>query len=126
MCRRSSAPGGLARGARGFTLLEVMAALLIAAVAITYLLESQIAGIRLANATRELREATVRAKAKMQELAAGIENAEAGGFEERELWAWEARREEVPEALGMAKIVLTVTYFSAGAERTLVLEQIAP
>jgi len=41
--------------AGGFTLLEVLAALLIAAVALAYLLESQIAGIRLANATRELR-----------------------------------------------------------------------
>lgn len=126
MCRQCSAAGRVPHTARGFTLLEVLAALLIAAVAITYLLESQIAGIRLANATRELREATVLAKAKMQELAAGIESAEAGTFEDRERWAWEARREEVPEALGMAKIVLTVTYFSAGAERTLVLEQIAP
>ena len=80
--------------AGGFTLLEVLAALLIAAVALAYLLESQIAGIRLANATRELREATLLAKAKMQELAAGIESAEAGAFEGRERWAWEARREE--------------------------------
>lgn len=112
--------------AGGFTLLEVLAALLIAAVALAYLLESQIAGIRLANATRELREATLLAKAKMQELASGIESAEAGAFEGRERWAWEARREEVPEALGMEKVVLTVTYFSAGADRTLVLEQIVP
>ncbi len=126
MCRRCNATQGLPRTARGFTLLEVLAALLIAAVAITYLLESQIASIRLASATRELREATVLAKAKMQELAAGIESAETGVFEERERWAWEARREEVPEALGMAKIILTVTYVSAGAERVLVLEQVAP
>ena len=126
MRRRSSPPGSLARAGHGFTLLEVLAALLIGAVAIAYLLESQIAGIRLANATRELREATLLAKAKMQELAAGLERAEEGEFEERERWAWAARREEVPEAPGMAKIVLTVTYFSAGAERTLALEQIAP
>ncbi len=119
MCRRR-------RGTRGFTLLEVLAALLVAAVAITYLLGSQIESIRLVGATRELREATVLAKAKMQELAAGIEAADAGAFEDHEGWSWETRREQVQEALGMSKVILTVTYVSGGAERTLELEQIVP
>jgi prepilin-type N-terminal cleavage/methylation domain-containing protein len=119
MCRRCS-------DTRGFTLLEVLAALLVAAVAITYLLGSQLNSIRIVSATRELREVTVLAKGKMQELAAGIEAADAGTFEGRDRWNWETRREQVQEALGMSKLTLTVTYFSAGAERTLELEQIVP
>jgi prepilin-type N-terminal cleavage/methylation domain-containing protein len=108
----------------GFTLLEVLAALLVAAVAITFLLGNQLESIRLVGATRELRDATVLAKAKMQELAAGIETADAGEFEGREKWRWETRREQVPEALGLTKLTLTVMYYSAGAERTLELEQL--
>ncbi len=109
---------------RGFTLLEVLAALLIAAVAITYLIQSETASLRMANMTRDLRHATLLGNAKLQELAAGLENRTAGEFEERDGWAWGISREQVPEGFGTERIVLTVHYSATGKERTLTLEQV--
>jgi prepilin-type N-terminal cleavage/methylation domain-containing protein len=116
MCPRSNA--------HGFTLLEVLAALLIAAVSVTYLIQSETASLRMANGTRDLRDATLLGQAKLQELAAGLETGAAGDFEERQDWTWEALRETVPEGFGTQKIVLTVHYVSMGTPRLVTLEQL--
>ena len=114
------------RSDRGFTLIEVLAALLIAAVAITYLIQSETTSVHTANVTRDLRSATLLANAKLGEIIAGAENAASGDFEERENWRWEAFREPLAEGFGTARYVITVHYRSVGTDATLTLEQVAP
>jgi prepilin-type N-terminal cleavage/methylation domain-containing protein len=114
------------RSDRGFTLIEVLAALLIAAVAITYLIQSETTSVHTANVTRDLREATLLGNAKLGEIIAGAENNAAGDFEERENWRWEASREPFEEGFGTALYVVTVYYTSAGRNVSLTLQQVAP
>jgi len=108
----------------GFTLIEVLAALLISAVALTYLLQSETASVRMASRTQELRQATILGSAKLQELIAGVETADSGDFEAREGWSWEAGRESFEGGFGTERVVLTVYYTSTGIERSLILEQV--
>jgi prepilin-type N-terminal cleavage/methylation domain-containing protein len=124
MCR--SCEGARRPAAGGFTLIEVLAALLIAAVALTWLIQSETESVRVYNEGRDIRQATLLASAKLQELIAGVEQSSAGTFEEREEWKWEAIREPVPQGFGLELITVTVTYSAAGTERLLTLEQVAP
>ena len=110
--------------AGGFTLLEVMAALMIAGVSLTWLLQSQSSSIEGAGRTRDLRQATLLAGAKLRELAAGIEQSPAGELEERPGWRWEVLREAVEGVAGVERLVLTLTYTSLGRPRTLRLERL--
>ena len=110
--------------AGGFTLLEVLAALMIAAVCLTWLLQSQSASIEGAGRTRDLRQATLLAGAKLRELAAGIEPGQAGEFEERPGWRWEAVREPVEGVAGVERLLLTLSYTSLGRARSLRLERL--
>ena len=114
------------RSRRGFTLLEVLAALLIAGIMLTYLLQSETDSIRSANRTRDLRAATILAQAKLQELVAGIEGEGAGSFEDRPGWRWMATREPYTGGPGAEKVVLLVHYTAGGRLATLRLEQVAP
>ena len=112
------------RPAAGFTLLEVLAALLIAATALAYLLQSEASSLRGASLTCDLREAAMLGAAKLQELVAGAEGEASGSFE-REGWSWSAAREPYPGGPGLERIVLTVVFFTSAGERTLRLEQLA-
>jgi general secretion pathway protein I len=109
---------------RGFTLIEVLAALLIAAVALTYLLQSETASIRISNAARDLREATLLAKMKLAEIVAGAEGETSGSFENRPEWSWDSTREPVSEPIAMTKVIVKAAYRSAGQDQTVSLEQI--
>jgi len=115
-----------ARAAEGFTLLEVLAALLIAAVTLTFLIQSETRSLQISNEARDLREATLLAAAKLQELIAGAESAASGSIEGREGWNWEAAREPVPDGYGTDRIVVTVAYVTGIRPRTVTLEGIAP
>ena len=108
----------------GFTLIEVVAALLISAVALTCILQSETWSVRSASRTADLREASILGGAKLQELATGGEAESSGSFESREDWAWEAVREPVEGGFGAERIILTVTYGPGGSRKTLQLEQI--
>ncbi|MBN1421390.1 MAG: prepilin-type N-terminal cleavage/methylation domain-containing protein [Planctomycetes bacterium] len=114
------------RAPEGFTLLEVLAALLIAAVALTFLIQSETSSLRISNEARDLREATLLASAKLQELIAGAEGAASGAIEGRENWTWEAAREPVPDGYGTEKIIVTLRYVSGIQPRIVTLEEIAP
>ena len=109
---------------RGFTLLEVLAALLIAAMALTYLIQSETMSLKTAQITHDLRDATRFAHTKLQELLIGTEGSAAGTIEEREGWTWLAKRETVPDTFGAERIILTVEYTSGGIHRTVELEQL--
>jgi len=108
----------------GFTLLEVLAALLIGAVALTYLISSETESIRRSSSTRDLREATTLAKGKLMEIVAGAESADSGDFEGRPGWSWEIAREPAPDAFGLEKVILTVRYLSRTRQETVVLEEL--
>ncbi len=109
---------------RGFTLLEVLAALLIASVALTYIISSETESIRRSAATRDLREATALAKEKLMEIVAAAEGSDSGDFEGRPGWSWQAAREPAPDAFGLEKLVVTVRYASHGRQETVVLEEL--
>lgn len=123
MSRRSDRiPGAGSNG--GFTLIEVVAALVISAVTLTCLLQSETWSVRSAGRTADLREASILGGAKLQELAAGVEAEASGSFSTREDWAWEATREPVEGGFGAQRITLTVTYVHGGSRNTIQLEQI--
>jgi len=108
----------------GFTLIEVVAALLISAVALTCILQSETWSVRSASRTADLREASILGGAKLQELATGAETEASGSFSTREDWSWEAAREPVEGGFGAERITITVTYGHGGSRKTLQLEQI--
>ena len=110
----------------GFTLLEVVAALVIAATALVYLIRSETDGIRGFNRTRDLRHATILGTGKLQELLGGMESEASGEFQERPGWRWEARREPFANGFGTEMVTLTVHYTTMGRTETFTLEQIAP
>ncbi len=122
--RSRRGPLGPVVRAAGFTLLEVLAALLIASVALTYIISSETESIRRSAATRDLREATALAKEKLMEIVAGAEGADSGDFEGRKGWSWHAVREPAPDAFGLEKLEVTVRYATHGREETVVLEEL--
>ncbi len=60
--------GGTARGRRGFTLLEILVALVVLGVALTALLQLEALGVRLRSQAQELTLATFLAQAKMTDV----------------------------------------------------------
>lgn len=116
--RRDTRPGA------GFTLIEVLAALLISAVALTFLLQAELNGVRQAGYTQDLRAATLLGYAKLQALACGDEKEAAGRFEDREEWTWEASLQPFEPAPDLQRMILTVFYRSGAKPRTLTLEQV--
>lgn len=89
------------RRARGFTLLEVMAALAVMAVAITVLLVERNTAIERTGRTQNRRAALQLAEEKMQEILLGLETAGAGEFDGRPGFQWSVSEEmDVVEAEG--------------------------
>jgi prepilin-type N-terminal cleavage/methylation domain-containing protein len=108
---------------RGFTLIEVLAALLIAGGALTYLISSQADSISRAARTRAVREATLLAAEKMEEIVLGTETAASGTFDECEGVSWEAASEPFGR-YGCTRITLTVTCTEGGNTHRIVLERV--
>ncbi len=109
---------------KGFTLIEVLAALLIAGTALTFLLRSELGSVQQAAYTQDLRMATLLGYAKLQSLATGDEKVTNGRFESREEWTWEASLQPFEAAGGTQNIELTVFYSSGGKPYTLTLQQV--
>jgi prepilin-type N-terminal cleavage/methylation domain-containing protein len=104
---------------RAFTLLEVLAALAIAAGALTYLLVTEAEGARRVSRTRNIRTAAMLAEQKIAEIAAGIEKETNGSFEGT-AFSWSATRESFAQAPGCSKVTLTVS----GGGQEVALEEV--
>ena len=113
------------RNNRGFTLIEVLAALLIASTALMYLIMSETDDIKKAAGTRALRRATILASEKMAELAAGVEGGVNGDFEDAAGYSWTASTEPFAGAgSGCRKVTLIVSYTTQGEAKSVVLERV--
>jgi type II secretion system protein I len=105
--------------AAAFTLLEVLAALAIAAGALAYLLVAETDGIRKASGTREQRSAAMLAEQKLEEISAGIEKEDSGSFDGTE-FSWTATRAPFTGAPGSTRVTLTVS----GRGKDVTLEEV--
>ena len=114
------------RSERGFTLLEVLAALMVAGVALTCILEIEVQAQRNAGRARALRRAAALAESKLQEVLSGLEPASSGDFPGMEGWTWSVSREPFPGRPGFFRVVLEVRFPGGKGGRTVKLEEVAP
>lgn len=100
-----------ARG--GFSLLELLAALVILSVALVSLGAAVSQGIGAAGESINQRAAREACRAKLEGLVAGLEQSDSGSVENHEAFTWSATREEklagASDQLTEKYIVLTVT-----------------
>ncbi len=114
------------RNERGFTLLEVLAALMVAGVALTCILEIEVQAQRNAGRARAWRKAVTLAESKLQEVLAGLEPGTSGDFPGMEGWTWSATREPFPGRPGLFRVVLEVRFPGGKGGRVVKLEEVAP
>ncbi len=114
------------RNRGGFTLLEVLAALMVAGVALTCLVEIEVQGQRNAGRARAFRRAVTLARSKLQEVVAGLEPESSGEFEGMEGWTWSVEKEPFPGRPGLFRVVLEVRFPGGKGERKVKLEEVAP
>lgn len=103
-----------------------MAALLISAVAITMLVETETESIRQAGDALALRQACSLCREKLHAVAAGVEADLSGTFEDPEGWSWEVTREAVEGGFGTQRVRVVVDYSTEHRERSIVLECVVP
>lgn len=103
-----------------------MAALLIAGIAITYLVTTEIESARNISETQALRRALLLGKTKLNEIVLGTEKALSGSFEEPESWFWEAYSTVDPNLYNAQKVTVTVHYYVGNEEKVLSLERVLP
>jgi len=85
----------------GFTLLEVMAALAIVAIALTVLLVERNVAVQRTSRTNDRRVAMQLAEEKLNELVLGLETGSAGDFEDPPNFRWSAEEKiELVDAEG--------------------------
>lgn len=100
----------------GFTLLEVMASVVIIGVAMTVLMTDRNDSIRRVNVTDSMRTATMLAQQKINEIILGMEAGTGGDFEGYNGFSWtlEEEQADVLEAEnqngGLEMITVVVTY----------------
>jgi prepilin-type N-terminal cleavage/methylation domain-containing protein len=101
-----------AAGERGFTLLEVLLALLITATAIAMLQAISNGSLKDAAETGKVRVAKMLLRSKLEEILAGIETGTGGEFEGYPGYSWEAREEELQagEQESVRAIEVTIRY----------------
>ncbi len=107
---------------KGFTLLEVLAALFVAGVALTCLIEIQASSIRRDGRAKAERLALTLARKKLEEIKLGISGEGSGEFEGFEKFKWSARRE--PFRFGLSRLVVTVEYKYGKAAEEIELQEI--
>lgn len=109
-----------ARENRGFTLVEVIVALVIMAGAIAILAQGFLAGGAASiNAQNETAAAHL-ASSKMAELEAGIlplNIGQTGSVEEREGWTWDIASEAQASPAGLYRIAVTIRWEESAGER---------
>ena len=126
--RPSSGPG--ARGSerphqRGFTLIEVLVALFIAATAIAALQSVANETVKASVETNRVRIAKMLLRLKAEEFAAGVEQATSGTFEGFPNYEWEVTNDQVipvtevpPESVRFVKVIVRHPTFHAGYDPT--------
>jgi general secretion pathway protein I len=106
----------LRAGRKGFTLLEVMAAVAIMATALTVLLVERNVAVRRTARTNDRRIASRLAEEKIHEILLGIEQESAGSFEAYPAFRWsveegfESVEREGQEIGTLRRIAVTVTF----------------
>ncbi|HKS17244.1 MAG TPA: type II secretion system minor pseudopilin GspI [Planctomycetota bacterium] len=116
---------GLARS--GFTLIEVLVALVVVTAALTIVAQGFLTGGRASVASQNETLATMLAESKMAEVEAGIistQSSATGTFEpERPDFSWKTDV-ETTTVTGLTKLTLTVTWKEREEERTFVLTRL--
>ncbi len=112
----------------GFTLLEVLASVVIAGTALTVLLLERNRTVQLVSETDAMRLAAMLASEKMGEIAVGTETAGSGTFQQREGYSWSVSESSAvlgsgPDQVACPLLELTVTYW--GGKRSVTLKSIA-
>jgi len=72
----------------GFTLLEVMASVVIVGVAMAVIMTDRNETVQRVGITNNMRKATMLAQQKMSEIILGLETGSGGTFEDREAYSW--------------------------------------
>jgi len=90
------ATDGRRRGERGFTLVEVLVAVLIVATTISVLQTISGATLKTAVETNRIRIAKMLLRQKAEEIAAGVETSSGGGFDGFPGYEWESSDVETP------------------------------
>lgn len=117
---------GLRRGVPfgGFTLIEVLVALVVVTAGLTIIAQGFLTGGRASVASQNETVAAMLAESKMAEVEAGIvstQSSASGTFEpERPDFSW-SLEPETTTTTGLAKITLTVTWKERSEERTFAL-----
>lgn len=100
---------------RGFTLLEVLASVVIVGVALSVLVLERNRSVERVGRTDRLRLATLLAQSKLDELLLGEEAAGSGSFEEHEGFTWEAAESSAlfggdDRSVNLTVLTVTVRY----------------
>ena len=120
---------GKGRGARleaGFTLLEVLAAVVIIGVALTVVMVDRNESVKRVALTENYRTATMLAQQKLSEVLLGLEGGTAGEFEEYGNFSWKLLDGsedflQGERAGSLSAVTLTVTYPAGGDEAQVTL-----
>jgi general secretion pathway protein I len=100
----------------GFTILEVMASVVIIGVAMTVIMTDRNETVQRVGITNNMRKATMLAQQKVSEITLGLEADSSGSFEEHEAYSWKVVEEtgdvlEGDNPAGSAEMIaVTVTY----------------
>jgi prepilin-type N-terminal cleavage/methylation domain-containing protein len=107
---------------RGFTLVEVLATLVLIGIVVPVAMRAMSAAVDAAGEARSIQEASQLAESKLNEvLAAGDlqRRSTAGTFEHRDRYAYEI--DSSPADFGCERLTVTVTWQRRGEERSLTM-----
>jgi prepilin-type N-terminal cleavage/methylation domain-containing protein len=111
----------------GFTLLEVMASVVIIGVAMAVIMTNRNETVRRVGITDNMRKATMFAQQKVSEILLGLETGSGGTFEGREAYSWKLVEQtsdvlgETGQAGSAQIITVSVTYPSASGHGEITL-----
>ena len=112
---------------RGFTLIEVLVALVVVTAGLTIIAQGFMTGGRASVASQHETIATMLAESKMAEVEAGIlttQSSASGTFEpERPEFSWTLQPESTTTT-GLTKLTLTVTWKERNEDRTFALTRL--
>jgi len=119
---------------QGFTLLEVLVAVMILAISVTAILSQFSVGMEAGGRARDITEAVLHAKEKLEELKAFVETDQAGqsgAFDDGYTWQTQVSLEELPQkeagenenllSFELLKLTVIVRWGTAGQERRMEL-----
>ena len=126
----SDVPARLQLLQQGFTLLEVLVAVMILAISVTAILSQFSVGMEAGGKSRDITEAVLHAKEKLEELKAFVESGQAGqsgSFDDGYTWETNVSLYELPEkesgvnenllSFDLLQLTVIVRWGTAGQER---------